>query len=148
MPGVGRLPSRFLLQAAARRRGGVATGMESRALDGVGSRAHLGGLAGTRAVGRAATGERRGHGVPRSRRCRVPRSLRWVSWDLSRRAGDGGRRRAIGDCPRPVGPPSPPDLPQPLSEELAYTAFPHASEISPSPSIDAHRLHVSRVVGC
>ena len=50
--------------------------------------------------------------------------------------------------PRPAGLPSSPALPQPLFEELAYTAFPHASEISSSPSIDAHHLNVSRVVGC
>ena len=50
--------------------------------------------------------------------------------------------------PRPAGLPSSPALPQPLFEELAYTAFPHASEISPSPSIDAHHLNLSRVVGC
>ena len=51
-------------------------------------------------------------------------------------------------APRPAGLPSSPALPQPLFEELAYTAFPHASEISPSPSIDAHHLNLSRVVGC
>ena len=69
------------------------------------------------------------------------------------RAHSGGLAGVRAACqpvkaPRPAGLPSSPALPQPLFEELAYTAFPHASEISPSPSIDAHHLNVSRVVGC
>ena len=71
------------------------------------------------------------------------------------RAHSGGLAgtRAVGQLltaksPRPAGLPFSPALPQPLFEALAYTAFPHASEISSSPSIDAHHLNVSRVVGC
>ena len=69
------------------------------------------------------------------------------------RAHSGGLAGVRAACqpaksPRPAGLPSSPALPQPLFEELAYTAFPHASEISSSPSIDAHPLNLSRVVGC
>ena len=71
------------------------------------------------------------------------------------RAHSGGLAgtRAVGQLltaksPLPAGLPFSPALPQPLFEALAYTAFPHASEISSSPSIDAHHLNLSRVVGC